>query len=36
MNKKAVVHLHNGLLIDHKKDGNLSLFDSMDGPGVLC
>ena len=30
---KAVVHLHNGILLSHKKEGNLTLCDSMDGPG---
>ena len=31
--KKAVVHLHSGILIGHKKEENLSLCNSMKGPG---
>ena len=31
--KKAVVHLHSGILLGYKKEGNLTLCDSMDGPG---
>ena len=30
---KAVVHLHNGILLAHKLEGNLTLCDRMDGPG---
>ena len=30
MNKKAVIHLHNGVLLDCKKEGNFTLCDSMD------
>ena len=33
VDKKPVVHLHNGILLDHKKEGNLTFCDSMDGPG---
>ena len=32
MGKKAVVHLHNGILLGHQK-GNLTFYDGMDGPG---
>ena len=32
VDKKAVVHLHNILLLSHKKEGNLTLCDSMNGP----
>ena len=28
-----MVHLHNRVLLGHKKEGNLSLCGSMDGPG---
>ena len=31
--QKAVVHLHNRILLHHQKEGNLTLCDSMDGPG---
>ena len=31
--KKAVVHLHDGILLGHQKEGNLIICDSMDGPG---
>ena len=32
---KAVVHLHNGILLScKKKEGNLTFCDSMDGPGA--
>ena len=31
--KKAVVYLHNGILLSLKKEGNLTLCNSMDGPG---
>ena len=30
--KKAVAHLHNVTLLNHKEDGNLTFWDSMDGP----
>ena len=33
VNKKAVVHLHNGILLIYKKEGNLTFCDSMDRPG---
>ena len=33
MSKKAEVHLHNATLHGHKKEGKLTLCDSMDGPG---
>ena len=26
-------HLHNGILLGHKKEENFTLCDSMDGPG---
>ena len=32
MDKTTVVHLHNGILLGHKKE-NFTLFDSVDGPG---
>ena len=28
-----MVHLHSGILLGYKKEGNLTLCDSMDGPG---
>ena len=31
--KKAVVHLYNGILLGHRKEGNIILWDRMDGPG---
>ena len=30
---KAVVHLQNGALLSHKKEGNLTFSNSVDGPG---
>ena len=33
LDKKAVVHLHDRILWGHKKEGNLTFCDSMDGPG---
>ena len=36
VDKKAVVYLHNGVLLDCKKQGILTLCDSMDGPGEYC
>ena len=32
MDKKAVVHLCNGILLSHKKEGNVTFCDTMDGP----
>ena len=32
VDKTAMGHLHNGILLGHKK-GNFTLCDSMDGPG---
>ena len=31
--KKAVVLLHTGILLSHKKEGNLTFCNSMDKPG---
>ena len=33
VDKKAEVHLHSGILLSHKTDGNLTICDSMDGSG---
>ena len=33
MDKIAVMYLHDGILLSYKKDGNLALCYSMDGPG---
>ena len=33
VDKKVVVHLHNGILLNCKKEGNLTFCDSTDGPG---
>ena len=30
---KKLVHLHNRILLIHKKEGNLTFWASMDGPG---
>ena len=32
VNKKSIVHLHNGIPLCHKK-GNLTFCNNMDGPG---
>ena len=31
--RKAVVHLHSGITCGHKKEGNLTLCNGMDGSG---
>ena len=33
VNKEAVVHLYNRMLLNHKKKGTLTFCNSMDGPG---
>ena len=33
MDKKAVVHLYNGILHGYKKEGTHTFCNSMDGPG---
>ena len=33
VDKKALVHLPKGILVSHKKEGNLTLCDSMERPG---
>ena len=33
MGQKTMVHLHNGILCSRKKEGNPTLWDSMDGTG---
>ena len=33
MDQKMVVHLHNGILCNIKKEGAPTLWDSMDGTG---
>ena len=33
MDEKAVVHLHTGMLLGHKKEGNFTPCNSMSGPG---
>ena len=33
VNKKAVGHFHNEILLGYKKEGTLTLRGSMDGPG---
>ena len=30
---KVMRHLHNRIPLDHKKEENFALYDSMDGPG---
>ena len=30
--EKAVIHLHNGILLGHNKEGNFSFCSSLDGP----
>ena len=32
--KITMGHLHNGILLSHKKEENVTLCNSMDGPGV--
>ena len=36
VDKKAVVHLHNGILVGHKKEGNVTICHNMDGPREYC
>ena len=33
MDKKTMIHLHNGILLGNKKEENFTLCDSMDGSG---
>ena len=33
VDKKVVVHFHNGILLSHKKEENITFCDSMDGHG---
>ena len=33
VDKTTMRHLHNGILLGHKKEENFTLCDSMDGPG---
>ena len=33
MDKMIMIHLHNGILINYKKEENFTLCDSMDGSG---
>ena len=33
MDKEIVVYLHNGILFNHKNEGNLVRFNNMDEPG---
>ena len=33
VDKTTMGHLHNGILLSHKKEGNVILCNSMDGPG---
>ena len=33
VDKTTMGHLHNGILLGHKKEENFTLCDSMDGPG---
>ena len=32
MDKEGVVHIYNGILLSHKKDGNNAICSNMDGP----
>ena len=32
LNKEAVVHIYNGILLSHKKSWNTAICDNMDGP----
>ena len=34
MDKKVVGHLHNEMLLGHKKEGSLTIYNTMDGPRV--
>ena len=36
VDKKAVIHLHNEILLSREKEGNLTLCNSMDGLGKHC
>ena len=33
VNKKAAVHIHNGILFAHKKEESFTICDNMDGSG---
>lgn len=33
MDKTTLGHIHNGIPLDHKKEDNVMICDSIDGPG---
>ena len=33
MNKEAVAHIYDRILLNHKKEGNIAICDNMDGLG---
>ena len=33
MDKEAMVHIYNGILLSHKKEWNNAICSNMDGPG---
>ena len=35
MNKEDVVYICSGILLSHKKEWNLAIYDNMDGPGGI-
>ena len=36
MDKEDVVHIYNGLLLSHEKEGNNSICSNMNGPRDYC
>ena len=36
MNKEDLVHIHSGILLHHKKEGNNAICSNMNGPRDYC
>ena len=32
MNKEDILHIHNGIVLSHKKEQNIAICSNMDGP----
>jgi len=35
MDKEDVVHIYNGILLSHKKEWNIAIYNNMDGPEMI-
>ena len=36
MDKEDVVHIYNAILLSHKKEQNIAIYNNMDGPRDYC